>query len=92
MTDKKRMAAEAAKQKDHNNSTTKRSQKQVVLRDLERRTRKGISSMEMWEKYNITRLSSIIFRLRMEGYKIDTVMVESASGAKYARYYYRGNK
>lgn len=34
-----------------------------------------ITSMEAFEKYGITRLSSVIFELRHKGYPIETTMV-----------------
>lgn len=39
-------------------------------------THKKITSMEAFEKYKVTRLSSIIYDLRSKGYPIKTTMVE----------------
>ena len=49
--------------------------------------KRGITSMEAFEKYNTTRLSAIIFDLRTRhSLAIDTVMVAGADGGLYARY------
>ena len=47
------------------------TQKEMVLRHLE--TFGSITSMEAFNDYGITRLSDVIFRLRNEGVKIDSV-------------------
>lgn len=61
------------------------SQKRTVLIHLQ--TRGSITPFEAWERYNITRLSAIIYRLRLDGLDISTVINEANNGAKYARYY-----
>lgn len=35
---------------------------------------RGITSMEAFELFGVTRLSAIIFTLRAKGYKIDTII------------------
>ena len=42
-----------------------------VLQHL--RTNDGITSMQAWDMYHITRLSDVIFKLRKRGYEIETV-------------------
>lgn len=49
-------------------------------------THEGISSMEAWELFHITRLSAVIFVLRKRGYDIDTVMCVGAN--EYGPYQY----
>lgn len=49
-------------------------------------THQGISSMEAWELFHITRLSAVIFVLRERGYNIDTVMHTGAN--EYGPYQY----
>jgi hypothetical protein len=50
-----------------------RTQREKVLKRLERGI--GITSMEAFSEYGITRLSSCIFDLRKMGYDIETRMV-----------------
>lgn len=82
--------AVTAKRKKHNYNTKPMTQKQIVLRDLKKNTRKGVTSMDMFSKYAITRLSGHIYELRKEGHIIDTVMVEGKNGNMFGRYLYRG--
>lgn len=49
------------------------TQKEMVLRHLENIG--SITSKEAFEKYGITRLSSIIFNLRERGYNITTEII-----------------
>lgn len=49
----------------------KKSQREEVLNRLMKRG--SITSMEAFERYGITRLSSIIYLLRKEGYNIATI-------------------
>ena len=51
-----------------------RTQKTDVLHYMQTRTR-GITSMQAFEKFGVTRLSDIIFKLRKEGYEIETEQV-----------------
>lgn len=46
----------------------------------------SISSLEAFEKFHITRLASIIYRLRKRGYEIKTVPVSGIN--EYGRYDY----
>ena len=47
-----------------------KSQKSEVLRYMQ--THKGITSIQAIDKFGATRLSDIIFRLRKDGYEIET--------------------
>lgn len=47
-----------------------KSQKSEVLKYM--KTHRGISSRQAFDKFGATRLSDIIFRLRSEGYLIET--------------------
>lgn len=53
----------------------------------------SISSMEAFENFGATRLSSIIFNLRKKGYNIETVTCEGTdrfgNRMQFARYYLR---
>ena len=49
-------------------------------------THDGISSMEAWELFHITRLSHVIFILRKRGYNIKTVMYMGVN--EYGPYQY----
>ena len=51
-----------------------KTQKDYVLEHLERGW--SITSLEAWDKYGISRLSDIVYKLRKEGYNIETEMVE----------------
>jgi hypothetical protein len=50
----------------------------------------GITSMEAFQMFGVTRLSSIIFNLRNAGYHIETVRITSknryGNSCNYARY------
>ena len=66
--------------------------KQRILNHL--RTHKGISSMEAFELYGITRLSARIKELREMGYDIATLMTESVNrygeSVRYGFYVLKG--
>lgn len=49
----------------------------------------GISSIDAFKKFAITRLSARIKDLRDKGYQIDSVWEKSKKGARYVRYYLR---
>lgn len=49
------------------------TQKTMVLRNL-KRNKKGLTQVEAYERYGITRLSAVIFNLRDDGYPIKTDM------------------
>ena len=52
----------------------KRTQKQDVLAHL-RTHKKGLTSMEAFSRYGITRLAGVVFELKKEGHEIDTNML-----------------
>ena len=60
-----------------------------VLKHL--KERKTITSWEAIEFYRATRLADIIFNLRKE-YNIDTEMITSHGGTRYAMYHFHGEK
>ena len=51
-----------------------RGQRLAVLNEL--KAGNEVTSMTMWRKYGITRLSGIIYDLKSMGYHIITVMIE----------------
>lgn len=62
--------------------------KQAVLKYLKTHKR-GISNQDAMNKLHVGRLSSVILRLRQQGYEIDTDMIESENEYgkfTYARY------
>ena len=65
-----------------------KSQRSEVLRYME--THKGITSIQAIEKFGATRLSDIIFRLRKDGYDIETEMITTKNryghAVTYAKY------
>lgn len=60
------------------------AQQRTILNHLV--TRGTISPAEAFITHGISRLSSVIHRLRLAGYKIDMSMREDAAGHKYGRY------
>ena len=50
-----------------------------------------IDSWTAIKKFRATRLSSIIFNLRSEGYTIETKMKETNEGIKFAKYIYHND-
>ena len=67
------------------------TKKEKVLNHLQ--NNKSITSLEAFNLFNATRLSSIIYDLRKEGYKIETLKIpftEQGSGATsyYGKYIY----
>ena len=64
------------------------SQKAKVLNHLQNHS--CITSMEAFAKYGVTRLSAIIFNLRLEGYLIKTTSVtrknQEGNSCTYAEY------
>lgn len=65
---------------------SKKPQIEKVLNHL-RKHKKGITSMEAFWKYRITRLSAKIFELREKGYRIHTIMEDNTlSDGQHGRY------
>lgn len=46
-----------------------------------------ITPLQSLRLYGLQRLASLINRMRNEGHKIKTVMVEEPDGTRYAKYY-----
>lgn len=65
-----------------------KSQRSEVLRYMQ--THKGITSIQAIEKFGATRLSDIIFRLRKDGYDIQTESITTKNryghSVTYAKY------
>lgn len=74
------------------NSKKSRSQCTTVLRHLKTHKR-GLTSMDAFMKYGITRLSGRIWDLREQGYDIETISEvkknEEGNTVQYARYVLR---
>lgn len=64
-----------------------KTQEQKVLEHL-KKYKRGITSMQAFQKYGITRLSAKIFNLRHMGYNIITIR-ETKDGNSYGRYMLR---
>lgn len=66
-----------------------KSQREQILKHLKNH-KKGITSMDAFNRYGITRLSGRIFELRKEGYQIitETIYDKNKFGhlVNYARY------
>lgn len=67
----------------------KASQKEMVYKYL--KTHSGITSLEAYDKFGITRLASVIFKLRQDGHPISSESIKvknrygvSCTVAKYA--------
>lgn len=63
-----------------------RSQIETVLAHLRRYRRAGITSIQAFGLYQITRLASAIHDLRERGVAIETELRLSADGSRYAVY------
>ena len=65
-----------------------KTQKSEVLKYMQ--THKGITSIQAIEKFGATRLSDIIFRLRKDGYDIETEQITTKNryghAVTYAKY------
>lgn len=61
------------------------TQKEKVLLHLKKEG--SITPLEALLKYNVYRLSDVIFKLRGEGHNIET-FIKKANGTKYAQYIY----
>lgn len=46
----------------------------------------SITPAEAWQNFNCMRLAARIHDLRHDGYSINTTIIESVNGARYARY------
>lgn len=46
-----------------------------------------ITALQSLRLYGLQRLASLINRMRNEGHKIKTIMVEEPGGTRYAKYY-----
>lgn len=66
-----------------------------VLEYMKRFPERGLTSMEAFKMFGVTRLAAIIHELRNE-HNIDTVMMEGKNRydehSSYAKYMYRGKK
>lgn len=86
----KKASAEApTKEQIKNTKKTKKTQEDIVLAHLQRFGKRGITSMEAFSKYHITRLSAKIFNLRHSGYNIITIRETDKNGNSYGRYVLR---
>lgn len=85
-TQKKATAKAATNNQKKSNTKAKKPQEQIVLAHMKRCSRKGITSMEAFSKYGITRLSGRIFELRKKGYDIITIRERTKEGTSYGRY------
>lgn len=85
MTKQKKSTPKGANLSTLNDSTTKRkkTQSDLILKYLQ--THKGISSMQAFEKFKITRLSGRIYDLKKQGNNITTLLI-SKNGTTYAEY------
>lgn len=76
------------------NKFAKRGGRHAVLEYLIQHP-EGLTSMEAFQMFGVTRLAAIIHDLR-DKYYIDTVMMESQTRfnetARYAKYIYRGER
>ena len=65
-----------------------KSQKSEILRYMQ--THKGITSIQAFERFGITRLADIIYKLRQEGFEIETEQLTHKNRyghvVNYARY------
>lgn len=58
------------------------TQKEMVLKHLKRRS---LTSWDAIMHYGVTRLADVVFKLKSEGYHINT-KIESAEGKRWAKY------
>ena len=58
------------------------TQQQQIFKHLQR---KSITGLEAWKEYGVYRLSSLIHRIRKEGYQVKTTMIEM-DGHTFAKY------
>lgn len=63
----------------------KTTKTQKILKHMQTR-KKGITSMTAFEKYKVTRLSSIIYNLKKQGHDIEVITEYTKDGTRYARY------
>lgn len=85
---KKGSVAVATQPKTQTHNNKKKPQWQVVLQELRRCTRKGITSWDMITKHHITRTASCICTLKKMGYDIES-KIETNNGSNYSRYWLR---
>ena len=50
---------------------------------------RGLTPMEAFDRYGITRLSGLVFSLRRRGWRIETVPRTGKRGQRYAEYFLR---
>lgn len=86
---KKADAEAPTKDKNNDNKKKKLTQEEIVLAHMQRFGKRGITSMEAFSKYHITRLSSAIFKLRRSGHSIITIRETDKNGNSYGRYVLR---
>lgn len=86
----KALAGASTKSIQHKKNTKKMTQKQVVLRELQKCTKKGVTSWDFITKYHITRAASYVCLLRKEGHKIESKNEHGEGSIVYSRYFYKG--
>lgn len=62
------------------------NQADLVFAHMQRK--RTITSMQAFKQFNITRLASLIHRLRQQGHLILTETVYEANGKNFARYHF----
>lgn len=68
----------------------KKSKSRGILEYMKNRPTDGITNMDAFNEFGVTRLGSIIFSLRNQGYPIETIDMEcidrTGRHIKYAKY------
>ena len=88
----KALAGASTKSKNQNHSNRQETQKQIVLKELKKHPKGGVTAWDMITKHRITRTSQYILLLRREGYKIITEREPMENGGHFARYFLREAK
>lgn len=69
------------------------SQNEMILAELKRRGRRGMTSRDMQRSpINCDRGAARVHELREERHPIETIMETNDSGKRYARYVYTGKR
>ena len=85
----KALAGASTNPKQQPKNTKKKTQKQIVLAELQRCTKKGVTSWDFITKHHITRAAAYVCELRKEGYQIAS-KDEGEGSIRWSRYFYQG--
>ena len=63
----------------------KKTKTEMIMQHLETHKR-GISSLTAWERYHVSSLRDVIYKLRKRGWEIESIPKVTKDGIQYRQY------